>query len=115
MQAWAKTIYLIFVILLLAGNPSFVNAQKKNWQGAKKTEMVLIKSAAFEMGTDKGEIPKLQEIFIIKRAAIFSESRVHEKSGDKAKSAKVYRQFQKVWINPDRDLPQIQEAEKWLK
>ncbi|HSK72659.1 MAG TPA: formylglycine-generating enzyme family protein [Pyrinomonadaceae bacterium] len=73
MQVRAKTIYLIFAILLCAGNPSFVNAQKKNRQGAKKPEMVLIEGATFEMGTDKGEIPKLLEIFNIKRAALFEE------------------------------------------
>ncbi len=55
-------------MLHLAGNPGFVNGQK-----TRKPEMVLIPGAIFEMGTDKADIPKLQEIFKIKRAALFEE------------------------------------------
>jgi len=37
------------------------------------------------------------------------------KANDKAKASEFYKQFLKVWVNADKDLPQIQEAEKWLK
>lgn len=39
----------------------------------KKPNMALIQGATFEMGTDKADIPKLQELFKIKRAELFSE------------------------------------------
>ena len=55
-----------FSILLGAADAVCVNAQ--NRPDKKKPGMVLIEGATFEMGTDKAEIPKLQELFKIKRA-----------------------------------------------
>lgn len=37
------------------------------------------------------------------------------RANDKAKASEFYKQFLQVWANADKDLPQIQEAEKWLK
>ena len=34
---------------------------------------------------------------------------------DKARAAQFHKEFLKVWQNADKELPQIQEAEKWLK
>jgi tetratricopeptide (TPR) repeat protein len=47
--------------------------------------------------------------------AFLAIARVYAKSGDKGKSNEFYKQFLKVWANADKDLPQITEAEKWLK
>ena len=60
-------------ILLLAAGAGTAGAQQKIRQNAKKPEMVLIKGATFEMGTDAADIPKLQELFKIKRAELFAE------------------------------------------
>jgi tetratricopeptide (TPR) repeat protein len=42
-------------------------------------------------------------------------ARVLAKAGNKTKATEFYRQFLKAWQNADKNLPQIQEAEKWLK
>ena len=57
------------LFLLLAAGAGSVSAQAKK----DKSNMVLIPGATFEMGTDKADIPKLQEIFKIKRAEMFSD------------------------------------------
>jgi formylglycine-generating enzyme required for sulfatase activity len=67
----AKIGACFLLLLSLAANWNFVNGQKKS--PPKKPKMVLIGGATFEMGTDKTEIPKLQEMFGIKRAALFAE------------------------------------------
>jgi formylglycine-generating enzyme required for sulfatase activity len=67
MQDDSGKICFVFLLLLLAGSVVCVNGQKK------KAEMVLIKGATFETGTDRGDIPKLLEMFKIKRAALFEE------------------------------------------
>lgn len=65
MKLSLATICLLF--LLTAA--SAVDAQRKS----VPKNMVLIKGATFEMGTDKTEIPRLQEVFKIRRAALFAE------------------------------------------
>ena len=40
---------------------------------------------------------------------------IYSKAGNKSKTADFYRQFLNVWQNADKDLPQVKEAEKWLK
>ena len=47
--------------------------------------------------------------------AYLSIARVFAKAGDKTKAAESYRQFSNAWENADKELPQIGEAEKWLK
>ena len=66
-------ICLCVLLLLLAGNSNFTSGQKKKSPEKQKPEMVLISGAIFEMGTDAREIPKLQEIFNIRRGAVFEE------------------------------------------
>ena len=57
-------------LLILSGNINYADGQAvKN----SRPQMVLIPGATFEMGTDATEIPKLQEIFKIRRAEMFSE------------------------------------------
>jgi formylglycine-generating enzyme len=70
MTTYLKKLLSLFAILLWAGIPNYVFGQavKKS-----KSKMALIPAATFEMGTDKAEIPKLQEMFKIKRAALFEE------------------------------------------
>jgi formylglycine-generating enzyme len=70
MRRLVEKISLILMLLLWAGALNFAQAQKN----PKKSGMVLIKGATFEVGIDKAEIPKLQEIFGIKRAALFEEA-----------------------------------------
>ena len=55
------------LVLLLAASAVCVFGQKK------KPGMVFIGGATFRMGTDKSEIPRLQEIFKVKRAEMFQE------------------------------------------
>lgn len=69
MRILQKKIYF-FIALLLLGSVIYAVGQKKPQQ---KEEMILIKGATFKMGTDKTEIPKLLEMFKIKRAALFEE------------------------------------------
>lgn len=57
------------LFLLLAAGAGSVSAQAKK----DKSNMVLIPGAMFEMGTDAADVPKLQEIFKIKRAEMFSD------------------------------------------
>lgn len=47
--------------------------------------------------------------------AFLAIARTYAKANDKAKAAEFYRQFLKVWVNADKNLPQVQEAEKALK
>jgi formylglycine-generating enzyme required for sulfatase activity len=61
------TIHVFLAILLLAESPIFVPAQKA------PAKMALIKGVIFEMGTDHADIPKLQELFKVKRPEIFAE------------------------------------------
>ena len=42
-------------------------------------------------------------------------ARTYAKADDKTKATQFYKEFLKSWQNADRDLPQIQEAEKWMK
>ncbi|MET0753022.1 MAG: formylglycine-generating enzyme family protein, partial [Pyrinomonadaceae bacterium] len=58
------------LFLLFAGSVNHVFPQKAK---KNKSQMVLIPGATFEMGTDAADIPKLQEIFKIKRAEMFGE------------------------------------------
>ncbi|HEY8561125.1 MAG TPA: formylglycine-generating enzyme family protein [Pyrinomonadaceae bacterium] len=67
MSGPARKIRSILLLPLLAAISIFVSGQ------GKKTQMVLIEGATFEMGTDKAEIPKLLEIFQVKRADLFNE------------------------------------------
>lgn len=64
---------IVCVFLVLSGNLSFVAGQALNKIKADKSPMVLIPGATFKMGTDMADIPKLQEIFKIRRAEIFAE------------------------------------------
>ena len=62
---------MFFFFLLLAGSIGYAPAQT----GRKKenrSQTVLIPGATFEMGTGEAEIPKLQEIFKVRRAEIFT-------------------------------------------
>lgn len=72
MKSFSNKIILSFAIILAALNPDFVLAQTKSRKTAKKMDMILIPGATFEMGTDKAEIPKLQQIYNIKRAELFT-------------------------------------------
>ncbi|MBX7173359.1 MAG: formylglycine-generating enzyme family protein [Pyrinomonadaceae bacterium] len=63
---WRKICLLLWIVLLAA--TLSVYGQKE------KTGMVLIKGATFEMGIDKADIPKFQQIFNIKRAELFQEA-----------------------------------------
>lgn len=47
--------------------------------------------------------------------AFLAIARTYAKTEDKAKTAGFYKEFLKSWANADQDLPQIKEAEKWLK
>lgn len=67
-----KIIFSISTLLLAAGVGTAF-AQTRIRQNAKKSEMVLIGGATFEMGTIEADIPKLQEIFKIRRAELFAE------------------------------------------
>ncbi|HEX8737889.1 MAG TPA: formylglycine-generating enzyme family protein [Pyrinomonadaceae bacterium] len=73
MKTYLKKTFLFFVFLLLAGGTNYVDAQTIKRIKADKSRMALIPGATFEMGTDAADIPKLQEIFKIKRAEMFSE------------------------------------------
>lgn len=42
-------------------------------------------------------------------------ARTFAKAKDKEKTRQFYQEFLKSWANADKDLPQIQEAQKWLK
>ena len=64
---------IIFSISILLGAADAVCVNAQNQPDKKKPGMVLIKGATFEMGTDKSAIPRLQEIFKVKRAELFSE------------------------------------------
>lgn len=46
---------------------------------------------------------------------IKSIARVFASAGEKTKAARSYRRFSNVWENAGKELPQIAEAEKWLK
>jgi formylglycine-generating enzyme required for sulfatase activity len=67
MRNVSRKIRLSLWLLLLAAGAICVSAQQK------KSEMVLIQGATFEMGTDPADVPKLQEIFQIRRAELFAE------------------------------------------
>lgn len=47
--------------------------------------------------------------------ALLGIARANAKADDKTKAAHFHKEFLKVWQNADKELPQIQEAEKWLK
>ena len=47
--------------------------------------------------------------------ALLGIARANAKADDKARAAQFHKEFLKVWQNADKELPQIQEAEKWLK
>jgi len=59
-------------ICLLIMLPAAVAVDAQERQSVPKN-MVLIKGATFEMGTDKTDVPRLQETFKIKRAELFAE------------------------------------------
>jgi formylglycine-generating enzyme len=63
-------IHFLLILLLLAGNSIFANAQKT----PKKSKMTLIKGPTFEMGIEKANIPNLQKIFNVNRAELFLEA-----------------------------------------
>ncbi len=73
MKKILANVCLLFVFLLSAGNLNFVAGQKINKIKADKSRMALISGATFEMGTDAADIPKLQELFKIKRAEMFTD------------------------------------------
>ena len=54
-----------------AGRPT-PSASRGTRAGARDKAMALIRGAAFEMGTEASEIPRLQQAFGIKRADLFS-------------------------------------------
>lgn len=64
---------LFFSISILLAAANDICCQKQNQSNKKKPEMVLIKGATFKMGTNKAEIPKLQEMFNLKRVTLFEE------------------------------------------
>lgn len=47
--------------------------------------------------------------------AFLAIAETYAKSDEKAKSSEFYKQFLKIWVNADRDLPQIKEAENRLR
>ncbi len=47
--------------------------------------------------------------------AFLNIARNYNKANDKPKAVQFYKEFLKSWANADKDLPQIIEAEKWLK
>jgi formylglycine-generating enzyme required for sulfatase activity len=73
MKIYCKNIFLLFVFLLLAGSANYAAAQTIKRIKADKSRMVLIPGATFEMGTNAAEIPKLMEVFKMKRAEMFAE------------------------------------------
>ena len=75
MKFFPKKIFLSFVFLLLPATNAVVcvEAQGITRIKADKSRMALIAGAAFEMGTDAADIPKLQEAFKIRRAEMFSD------------------------------------------
>ena len=71
-NAAQKICLCLLLLLTAAANSNLTVAQQKKAAG-KKPEMVFIAGATFEMGTDQADIPRLQRIFNIKRAALFEE------------------------------------------
>lgn len=73
MNIYLKNIFLFLALLLLAAGASDTAAQTVKKKNENKSRMILIPAATFEMGTDAADIPKLQEIFKIRRAEMFSD------------------------------------------
>lgn len=73
MKICLTKILSFFVIMLLPGGVCPFIGQTLNQKNENKSLMILIPGAFFDMGTDKAEIAKLQEMFKIKRAELFTE------------------------------------------
>jgi formylglycine-generating enzyme len=62
----------LLLSVLLAAALSFLAFTRAGGAGARDRSMALVPGATFQRGTDPSEIPRLQQVFGIKRAELFS-------------------------------------------
>lgn len=90
------------------------------WEPPHYTRPVLesLGQAFLRAGKYKEAMDAFEKILKVRPNSGFvflATARTYAKANDKSKATQFYKEFLKSWQNADRDLPQIQEAEKWLK